>query len=227
MQERGHGSRDRFGKGGVVLIAQDAEGFRNLSGLVSRAHLEGENGRAAGMLPWLTRENLQGIICLSGGPEGAIDPYFAANMDAVAEGRLERLAGLFGDRFYLELQRHGRKVELANEAKLIDLAYRKSIPLVATNEPFYPAPKEYEAHDALLAIARGSVVAQTERRKLSTSTISRPATRWCMLFADLPEALDSTIEIAQRVSYRPRTAQAGAADRLLPSPARFRRRVGG
>ena len=49
MQERGHG-RDRFGKGGVVLIAQNAEGFRNLSGLASRAHLEGENGRAAGRL---------------------------------------------------------------------------------------------------------------------------------------------------------------------------------
>ena len=114
MQERGHGSRDRFGKGGVVLIAQNAEGFTNLSGLVSRAHLEGENGRAAGKLPWLSRENLAGIICLSGGPEGAIDPYFAANMEAVAEGRLDRLVELFGDRFYLELQRHGRPVEVQN-----------------------------------------------------------------------------------------------------------------
>src|SRR5690606_12555474 len=131
MQERGHGSRDRFGKGGVVLIAQTAEGFGNLSGLVSRAHLEGENGRAAARLPWLSRESLAGIICLSGGPEGAIDPYFAAYMDAVAEGRLERLAELFDDRFYIELQRHGRPVEQLNEGKLIDFAYRRGIPLVA------------------------------------------------------------------------------------------------
>ena len=204
MQERGHASRDRFGKGGVVLIAQTAEGFGNLSSLVSRAHLEGENGRAAGMLPWLTRENLKGIICLSGGPEGAIDPYFAANMDAVAEGRLERLAELFDDRFYIELQRHGRPVEQLNEGKLIDFAYRRGIPLVATNEPFYPAPKDYEAHDALLAIAGGTVLAQTERRKLSDQHYFKTREEMQTLFADLPEALESTVEIAQRVSYRPK-----------------------
>ena len=203
MQERGHG-RDRFGKGGVVLIAQTAEGFGNLSSLVSRAHLEGENGRAAGKLPWLTRDNLKGIICLSGGPEGAIDPMFAANMDAFAEGRLDRLADLFGDRLYIELQRHGRPVEQGNEQKLIDYAYRRGIPLVATNEPFYPVPADYEAHDALLAIAGGTVLAQTERRKLSDQHYFKTREEMQQLFADLPEALESTVEIAQRVSYRPK-----------------------
>jgi len=203
MQERGH-DRGRYGKGGVVLIAQNAEGFTNLSGLVSRAHLEGENGRAAGRLPWLTRDNLKGIICLSGGPEGAVDPYFAANMDVIAEGRLERLAELFDDRLYIELQRHDRPNEIVAEPKLIDFAYRRGIPLVATNEPFYPAPKDHEAHDALLAIAGGTVVAQTERRKLSDQHYFKTRAEMEALFGDLPEALQSTIEIAQRVSYRPK-----------------------
>src|SRR6476620_6993764 len=78
MQERGH-DRGRHGKGSVVMIAASEPGFANLSGLVSRAHLEGENGRAAAKIGWLDRAGLEGIICLSGGPEGAIDPLFGNN----------------------------------------------------------------------------------------------------------------------------------------------------
>src|ERR1700710_2066814 len=62
--------RGQFGKGGVVLMAADQTGFGNLSRLVSRAYLEGENGRAAARVDWLDRDNLAGVICLSGGPEG-------------------------------------------------------------------------------------------------------------------------------------------------------------
>jgi DNA polymerase-3 subunit alpha len=152
MQERGH-DRGRFGKGGLVLLATSENGFANLSSLVSRAHLEGENGRAAAKLGWMHQEALDGIICLSGGPEGAIDPWFANNADAIALARLDRLRELFGDRLYIELQRHGRPQETLNEAKLIDYAYARGVPLVATNEPFFPAPIDHEAHDALLAIA--------------------------------------------------------------------------
>ena len=203
MQERGH-DRGRYGKGGLVLLAASETGFANLSGLVSRAHLEGENGRAAAKLGWLHREALEGIICLSGGPEGAIDPWFTNNADAIALGRLERLRELFGDRLYIELQRHGRPQETLNEAKLIDYAYARGVPLVATNEPFYPAPADHEAHDALLAIAGGTVVAQTERRKLSDQHYFKTREEMQKLFADLPEALDNTIEIAQRIGYRPK-----------------------
>jgi DNA polymerase-3 subunit alpha len=203
MQERGH-ARDRFGKGGLVLIAANSDGFNNLSGLVSRAHLEGENGRAAARLDWLSREALEGIICLTGGPEGAIDPWFGNNLDALAMARLDRLREVFGDRFYVELQRHGRPAEASNEAKLIDYAYQHGVPLVATNEPFYPTPKDFEAHDALLAIAGGTVLAQTERRKLTDQHYFKTREEMGRLFADLPEALDNTVEIAQRVGYRPK-----------------------
>src|SRR5882724_9181129 len=164
--ERVH-DRGQFGKGGVVLMAANEIGYANLSRLVSRAYLEGEAGRAAAQLGWLDANNTAGILCLSGGPEGAIDPYFAQGQDTKAEQRLEQLRALFGDRFYIELQRHGRAIEQGNEARLIDYAYRRGVPVVATNEPFFATRADYEAHDALLAIAAGSVVAQTERRKLT------------------------------------------------------------
>ncbi|MEQ1769049.1 MAG: DNA polymerase III subunit alpha [Devosia sp.] len=197
--------RSRFGKGSVVFMAQTEQGFANLSRLVSRAHLEGENGRAAARLDWLDASNTAGIICLSGGPEGGIDPYFAAGLDTQAEQRLESLRRVFGDRFYVELQRHGRLEEQQNEARLIDYAYRRGVPLVATNEAFFPKRDDYEAHDALLAIAAGTVVAQTERRKLTPEHSFKTRDEMQALFADLPEALANTVEIAQRASYRPRT----------------------
>jgi DNA polymerase-3 subunit alpha len=198
-------NRGQFGKGGVVLIAANETGYGNLSRLVSKAYLQGEPGRAAAKVDWLDPQTLDGIMCLTGGPEGAIDPFFAAGQDGQAENRLEVLRHLFGDRLYIELQRHGRQNEIANEPKLIDYAYRRGVPLVATNEPFFLTRGDYEAHDALLAIAAGSVVAQTERRKLTPEHYFKTRAEMAELFKDLPEALDNSVEIAQRVSYRPRT----------------------
>lgn len=201
LSERGH--MPWTGKSSVVLMAQTETGFGNLSRLVSRAYLEGEGGAAKTQLDWLSRDGLEGIICLSGGPEGAIDMPFAHGQDANALRRLDHLAELFGDRFYIELQRHGRPQEALVEPRLIDYAYRKGIPLVATNEPFFKSVKEFEAHDALLAIAGGTVIAQTERRKLNDQYYFKTRAEMAELFSDLPEALASTIEVAKRISYRP------------------------
>jgi len=203
VSERGHTAWT--GKSSIVLMAQSEEGFSNLSRLVSRAYLEGEDGMARANLDWMTRESLSGLICLSGGPEGGIDMAFANGQDANATRRLDRLVDLFGDRFYIELQRHGRPMETTVEPRLVDYAYRKGIPLVATNEPFFKTEKEYEAHDALLAIAGGSVLAQTERRKLNDQYYFKTRAEMVDLFSDLPEALDWTVEIARRVAFRPRT----------------------
>jgi DNA polymerase III subunit alpha len=191
VSERGHTAWT--GKSSIVLMAQSEEGFSNLSRLVSRAYLEGEDGMARANLDWMTRESLSGLICLSGGPEGGIDMAFANGQDANATRRLDRLVDLFGDRFYIELQRHGRPMETTVEPRLVDYAYRKGVPLVATNEPFFRTEKEYEAHDALLAIAGSSVLAQTERRKLNDQYYFKTRAEMVELFSDLPEALDSTI----------------------------------
>ncbi|SFZ82032.1 DNA polymerase-3 subunit alpha [Devosia enhydra] len=204
--ERANERTDRgySGKSALVLMAMGAEGFANISRIVSRAYLDGEHGNVCARLDWLDRASAQGIICLSGGPEGAIDPLLSSGLEGPALARLDRLHALFDDRFYIELQRHGRPQETINEPRLIDYAYARGVPLVATNEPFYAARDDYEAHDALLAIAGGTVLAQTERRQLSDAHHFRSRAEMRETFADLPEALDNTVEIARRIAWRPK-----------------------
>ncbi|VAW16979.1 DNA polymerase III alpha subunit [hydrothermal vent metagenome] len=197
--------RAGFGKSSVVLIACDEQGFSNLSTLISRAYLENEDGVAVLHRSWLNGQNTSGIICLSGGPEGAIDPLFAAGLNQHAQDRLDDLHSLFGDRLYIELQRHGMESEARVEPYLVEYAYANDIALVATNEPYFPAQSDYEAHDALLAIAQGSVLAQTKRRKLTDQHYFKSRAEMARLFADLPEALASTVQIARRISFRPLT----------------------
>ncbi len=203
--EDDHGRERSFGKSSVVLMAMSTAGYSNLTRLVSHAYLEGEGGRAVVPLSWLEEGDIEGLICLSGGPEGAVDPYFVNGQEGQALKRLDKLTHLFGDRFYVELQRHGRANEAATEAALIDFAYRRGVPLVATNEPFFPKRTDFEAHDALLAIAGGTVIAQSDRRKLTDQHYFKTRAEMMALFADLPEALDNTIEIARRAHFRPLT----------------------
>jgi len=200
--EVGSGNGRSFGKDAVVLMAIDETGFRNLSHLVSRAYLDESGPRGVLDFSWFDADNVSGVICLSGGPEGAIDPLFANGLEGHAMERLARLSALFGDRFYIELQRHGRQREALVEPQLIDYAYAHGLPLVATNEPFFTAQSDFEAHDALLAIAGGTVLAQTERRKLTDQHYFKTRDEMLALFSDLPEALDNTVEIAQRVGFR-------------------------
>ncbi len=197
--------RAGFGKSCVVLIACDEQGFSNLSTLISRAYLENEDGVALLHRSWLGRHNTGGLICLTGGTEGAIDPLFAAGLNQHAKTRLADLHSLFGDRLYIELQRHGRESQKRVEPHLVEYGYANDIALVATNEPYFPSMADYEAHDALLAIAEGSVLAQTKRRKLTDQHYFKSRAEMAKLFADLPEALANSVEIARRISFRPKT----------------------
>ena len=123
----------------------------------------------------------------------------------IAAARCERLAGLFGDRLYVELQRHNIDKERRVESGLIDIAYAKGLPLVATNEPYFASTDDYEAHDALLCIAGGRLIAETEREQLTPDHRFKTRAEMAVLFADIPEALASTVEIAERCSFRPMT----------------------
>jgi DNA polymerase-3 subunit alpha len=188
----------------VVLLAATEKGFANLTVLVSKSFLETENGVRSN-LPIGAFEGLsEGIIVLTGGPGGPIDRAIADGHGALAAARLDRLATLFGDRVYVEVQRHGAPWEIAVEPSLIDLAYDKGLPLVATNECFFPARADYEAHDALIAISEARVVAEDDRRRLTEEHYFKSRAEMVATFADLPEALENTIEIARRCAYRPR-----------------------
>ena len=145
------------------------------------------------------------MIALSGGPNGPLDTAIAGGQNALAATRCEALQRLFGDRLYIELQRHGIPAERTAEPGLIDLAYARGIPLVATNEPFFATSDDYEAHDALLCIAEGKLIADTDRRQLTVEHRFKSRAEMAELFADLPEALAATVEIAERCAFRPRT----------------------
>ncbi|MFT4279596.1 MAG: DNA polymerase III subunit alpha [Rhodopseudomonas sp.] len=188
----------------IVLLAAREQGYRSLMRLNSRAFLETPVNQAPHIkLDWLDGET-DGVIALTGGPDGPIS-LAMLNDPALAAQRCERLMRAFGDRLYVELQRHGTDAERRAEAGLIDLAYDKGLPLVATNEPHFASTDDYEAHDALLCIASSKLIAETERVQLTPDHRFKTRAEMAVLFADLPEALASTVEIAQRCAYRPLT----------------------
>src|SRR5260370_33932130 len=149
----------------------------------------------------------EGVMALTGGPDGPISLALSADQAGVAAARGDRLASLFGDRLYVELQRHGIERERRIEAALIDLAYTKGFPVVATNEPYFATTDDYEAHDALLCIAGGRLIAETDRDQLTPDHRFKTRAEMAGRFADVPEALASTIEIAERCSFPPVTPQ--------------------
>ncbi len=189
----------------IVLLAADENGYRRLTALSSRAYLDCEAHEPPHVkLAWL-EQGTDGIIALSGGPGGPLDTAIVAGQGSLAGARCEQLARLFGDRFYIELQRHGTAAERAAESALIDLAYGLAIPLVATNEPFFARRDDYEAHDALICIAEGRLLAEADRRQLTAEHSFKTRAEMIALFADLPEATAATVEIAERCRFRPTT----------------------
>jgi DNA polymerase III subunit alpha len=220
----------------IVLLAARERGYRSLMRLNSRAFLETPTHQA----PHIKFEWLQGeaedLIALTGGPDGPISLAVAADQSSLAAARCDRLANLFGDRLYIELQRHSIDRERRVEAALIDLAYTKGIPVVATNEPYFATTDDYEAHDALLCIAGGRLIAETDRDQLTPDHRFKTRAEMAVLFADLPEALASTVEIAERCAFRPVTrkpilprftvgAGANAADAQSDEAAELRRQA--
>jgi DNA polymerase-3 subunit alpha len=189
----------------LVMLAASEAGYRSLMRLASRAFIDSPANEPPRLkLEWLEGET-DGVIALTGGPGGPLDLAIAAGQSHLASTRLDALIKLFGDRLYVELQRHGTPNERVCEPLLIDLAYSKNLPLVATNEPFFATVADHEAHDALICIAEGRVVSQGDRRQLSPEHRFKTRTEMRELFADLPEALASTVEIAQRCAFRPKT----------------------
>jgi DNA polymerase-3 subunit alpha len=188
----------------LVLIAATEAGYANLVRLVSRAYLDVAPGEPTHVAAGWVEELADGIICLTGGPRGPVGAALKADHAALAATRLVRLKAAFGDRLYVELERL-EGYDRALEAAMIALAYEHGLPLVATNEAFFLEAEDFEAHDALMAIAEGTVIAEDKRRRLAPGNHLRTQAEMAALFSDLPEALDNTVEIAMRCSYYPQT----------------------
>lgn len=187
----------------LVLIAANETGYANLVRLVSRAYLETPTGELVHLTTDMLEGLSEGLICLSGGPRGPIGSALKEDRRDLAEARLLTLKAMYGDRLYVELERVAGYDRLV-EQSTVSLAYSHDLPLVATNEAFFLVREDYEAHDALIAIAEGSVVAADNRRRLSADNFLRSQAEMSRLFSDLPEAIDNTVEIAMRCSYYPK-----------------------
>jgi len=228
---------------GLVLLAQNEQGYLNLMKLNSCLYLE-----ADGQLPQVSTDDLvqcsEGLICLTGGPEGPFGCLLLTAQRPKAQALMEKLAAIFPDRLYVELQRHPgeggqcTEAERASERALIEMAYAMDLPLVATNDVYFPRSEMYEAHDALLCIADGAYVDQQEpRRRLTPQHYFKSQQEMVTLFADLPEAVANTVEIAKRCAFATyrrdpilpkfaddevqelrRQAEAGLKDRLAVIP---------
>jgi len=181
----------------VVLLAQDEDGYAALCRLVSSAHLD----RPLSEDPHVPLEALAdsaGLLCLAAGGEGAIARLLADGRGDSAAAYAARLEQYFPGRLYIELSRRGDAVEDAAEKALIDLAYARGLPLVATNPAQYSEPSFHAAHDAMLCIAQSAYVDSAERAVSSAHAWLKPSSDMERLFADLPEAIANTAVIAQR-----------------------------
>ena len=182
----------------LALLAQDDQGYANLCKLVSAAHLD----RPVEQVPHVEFSKLeefsQGLIALTAGSEGALARLIADGQQIKAEAYLDRLQSLFPERLYIELSRRNNAIEDAAETALIDLAYARNLPLVATNPAAYADPAFHAAHDAMLCIANSAYVESAERISSSPDAWLKEGAAMTELFADLPEALANTSVIAQR-----------------------------
>jgi DNA polymerase III subunit alpha len=196
----------------VALIAMSETGYLNLMELSSRAFLDTDGTEVPHITIDLLKKHSEGLILLTGGPDGPLNRLLVDGKNDLARNILLELAEAFPDALYVELQRHNLAREAKAEAGLIDLAYAFELPLVATNEPYFPDPDMYEAHDALLCIAEGSFIMEENRRRVTPDHYFKSPKEMEVLFRDLPEAIDNTIEIAKRVTFRPKSI-----DPILPS----------
>ncbi len=198
----------------VALYAQNERGYENLCALVSRAHLDRPIEMPA-HVDWVTLSaHCEGLIALTAGGEGALTRLFAEDQGDRAFAFADRLQAAFGDRLYIELCRRGDAIEEAAEDALIDLAYARDIPLIATNPCCYTEPQFGDAHDVMLCIASSSYVESEDRPRSSPDAWLKPADMMQALFADLPEAIANTLVVAQRCAV-----MAPARKPILPTLA--------
>ncbi len=175
----------------IVLLVQNQTGYLSLSKIVSDTYMEGDVSKSIATSFEALKKQNEGLICFTGGAVKG----FREEKDILA------LQEIFGDRLYIELQRHGLREEELHEDALIDLAYAHNIPLVATNDAYFSSPEMHQAHDALLCIAEGRYITEDDRRKVTPQHYFKTPAEMIELFSDVPEAVQNTVQIAQRCSF--------------------------
>ena len=158
-----------FEKNHLVLLVQNDAGYNNLLKLNSLFYLGNKDSQTGLSIDDICSHN-SGLICLTGGANGPIGQLISDGHKAKAHALLEQLENHFPQRVYVEIQRHtisdghNLDIEIFTEKTLVELAYELELPLVATNDVYFPSREMFEAHDALICIGDGTYVDQKEER---------------------------------------------------------------
>ena len=184
----------------LLLLVQDNDGYRKLSELVSRCYIEGQvRGQPMARREWLSAESCAGLLAISGGREGDVGRALASGKEDDAVELLDQWLEIFGDRYYLELIRTGRPDEEDVVRKSITMANRKQIPVVASNDVRFLDRDGFNSHEARVCIHDGRALGDVDRpRNYSENQYLRSPQEMAELFADVPSALENTLEIARR-----------------------------
>ena len=190
-------------EGDIALLVKNRAGYDNLMALISAAHIESDGKQGPGVDEAMLARHADGLICLTGGPDGPFNKLAMSGRADAVKNKLSNYFNIYKDNLYVELQRYGDTTDTEVEGLLIEQAYAMDIPLVASNQAYFASEDDYRAHDALICIAEGRYLNETDRRRLTPDHRLKSAEEMCALFADLPEALENTVEIARRCAFRP------------------------
>ena len=205
--------KDSQGEGEVVLLAQNETGYINLSYLISAALMDAEGSDDAAILLSALQARHQGLILLTGGAhQGFIGSACAENQIKLASSRLATLQGFMPDRLYIELQRHGHGEEKIAEPALLQLADETGLPLVATNDNHFEDAAMQTPQNVLTCIAASMRISQLDRPVHNAEYRFKSQEEMLTIFADIPEAVQNTIVIAQRCAFMVHTR-----DPILPA----------
>ncbi len=186
----------------IVLLAQNQSGYENLCTLTRLMYMRGENNHLGAYVTFSElKDNSENLICLSGGHLGPIGMCLLQRLDSTALDIANDFKDLFGDRFYMEIQRHGLADEIKTEPDFLRIAKDLNIPIVATNDVCFAETKNYEAQDVLMCVLNQRKVIDPERPRKSSQQYFKSGAEMAEIFSDLPEAIENTVIIAKRCSY--------------------------
>jgi DNA polymerase-3 subunit alpha len=185
----------------LSLYAQNEQGYQRLMALSSYAYLDAEDGVPRIHKKYLD-EKTDGLLVLTGGAQGDVARLLLKGKQAEAKAALDALSANFPGRCYVEITRHGSPEEIQCEPALLALAYELDLPIVATHDARFMKPDDAEAHDAMMCIANGAYLGQEDRPQVQSQQYLKTEAEMRELFADLPEAIETTAEIAKRCGIR-------------------------
>ncbi len=184
----------------IILLAQNELGWNNLCKLNSLMYMRRDNQHLGAFLTMAELENNSaGLICLSGGHTGPLGKMILQGQSA--DEMAHRIKKIFGDRFYIEIMRHGLDEQIKTEPELLRIAVEQEIPIVATNDVCFAGPENYESADALACVLQQTKVIDPDRKRKNSEQYFKSSAQMSELFSDLPEALENTFVIAQRCGF--------------------------